>query len=141
MGMHVNPIESVYQLIAAVLGSIVAALLLYGADKARRRYNATGENDPEMNATAISNLRDEGFRLTKHLLFVVIGIVTVLVDIESPERMRIVRWILILCSTVMLIQSFMVWRDRKASENRAAEREHRAGLNRRHTDKTYKVNE
>lgn len=141
MGMHVNPIESVYQLIAAVLGSIVAALLLYGADKARRRYNATGENDPEMNATAISNLRDEGFRLTKHLLFVVIGIVTVLVDIESPERMRIVRWILILCSTVMLIQSFMVWRDRKASEKRAAEREYRVGLNRRHTDKTYKVNE
>lgn len=141
MGMYNGPVEGMYQLVAALISSFLAALLLYGADRARRQYNATGENDPEINATAVSNLRDEGFRLTKHLLFVVIGIVTVMPHIDAEDRMRIVRWILIMCSTVLLIQSFMVWRDRKASQRRGIERDRVTGLNRRHTDRMYKVDE
>ena len=119
--IHAHLVE-VYQLVAAIIGAIAAAALLFFADQSRRRYKETGENDPEMMATAASNIRDEGFRLSKHLLFVVIGIVTIVMEEPGellPDRAGIVRWILILCSTLMVIQSLMVWRDRKDSERRA----------------------
>lgn len=130
MGIHGHLIE-LYQLLAALVGAIAAAVLLYFADKVRREYRSTGENDPEILAAAAANIRDEGFRLTKHLLIVVIGIVTIIMEPavgDVEERAQIVRWILILISTLMVVQSVMVWRDRIDAGRRAQLR------NRRSTD-------
>lgn len=113
MLIHDHPIEMA-QLISAMIGAFCAVGLLYRADQARRLYRKRGENDPDVIATAASNIRDEGFRLSMNLLFVVIGIVTIV--LESPnqtmnEREHIVRWILIIGSALIMAQSFMVWRD------------------------------
>lgn len=113
MLIHDHPIE-VGQLVSATIGALCAFGLLYRADQARRVYRKRGENDPDVMATAASNIRDEGFRLSMHLLFVVIGIVTIVLESSNQvlnEREHIIRWILIIGSSLIMAQSFMVWRD------------------------------
>ena len=127
MPIHDHPIE-VAQLAIAVVGTACAASLLYVADKARRVYKASGENDPEMVATAAANLRDECLRLSKHLLIVVIGVMTLVMETPGQaltDREEIVRWVLIMMSALMMAQSFMGWRDRVASEKRGIRRDRR----------------
>lgn len=129
MSIHDHHIE-LYQLGAAVIGAICAVGLLYMADKARRIYKASGENDPAMLATAAANIRDEGLRLTKHALFVAIGIVSIVMEpsrAELSERGIIIRWILIFISFLMMAQSVMVWRDRVALEKISLRRDRRQG--------------
>ncbi len=120
MGIHGHLIE-LYQLAAGIAGAACAVVLVFVADKARRVYRATGENKPEVLAAAAANVRDEVFRLMKHVLIVIIGIVTIVMKHTTEpldERAVIVRWILILISTLMVLQSVMVWRDRVGSERR-----------------------
>lgn len=129
MSIHGHLIE-LYQLGASAAGAFCAGVLLYLADKARRLYRAEGGSDPTVLATAISNIRDEGFRLTKHLLFVVIGILSIIFERDGQaltNREVVVRWILILVSTLMMVQSVMVWRDRRTLEKLALRRDRRFG--------------
>jgi hypothetical protein len=123
------PID-ILQLSGAIVGLVSSLAIAYFAFQARARYISTGENDPDVTATAMQNIRDEIFRVAKHSLLVSVGIVTVM--LKNPgealePRAIIVRWILLMISALMVVQSLWIWRDRAVTSSRARARDRRTG--------------
>jgi hypothetical protein len=139
--MHIR--VEVVQLLVALVGAVAALSQLQRTMALRRFYVSSGGRNPEVLAQAIANIRDESFRFAKHLLLVVVGIVTVAGNEPLTPRAVTVRYILMIFSVLMCVQSVWVWRDWRDSVARAENRQRRDSdqVERRHTVERRKTHE